>query len=586
MNYLPEKLLKLRKHYNYSQRFVADILGIDVIEYMGFENGRSVINFAQAKQLAKFYHISVTELFLNTSNITLYDISNTHTDEVNIEYFLPSKSKKDKLLAWFKQYKYYVCGFSAVALIIIFVMLFVPNESISNLSLKLRSSNRLDASKTSVVYIDNKGVVKGSGDNSNGQLNLDFDNIVKVGEGSTFTVVLDKEGNLDSTGLVDTYAKEIRKWKNIVDFDCGDGHIIALDNNGEVFCTGDTTFGQCQVRGKKTVKRVFATDTGSIILNEDGTLTSSGDFFGKSSLKNHRDIIDIASSDTLLVLLNANGKVEYYSSGRDYKDAPFFENITDIACGSDFIAGLDSDGNVHIDIDNYILAEEVEKWQDIIAIASGSDYLVAYDGSSISGVGKNTYKQFDSNTPTTRYLLPQVRNVKTSIDQNYVTIQFDEVPNAKAYLVEVDIGTGFSAYVEDPICLIEISRFEEGRNYKIAITALGDGNYDDSSPIESEFTYHAFKTSDSNGDSEDEIDIVEIPFALDKLVGKTKTNFEIYLNGLGIKSEQLEGIQSDNRCSGSEAIIETVEGISDYEVVTKKALVDRKIKYTYCKVEE
>ena len=52
MNYLPSKLTKLRKHYNYSQSYLAEVLGVDTLEYMNYENGSSMINYAQMKKLS------------------------------------------------------------------------------------------------------------------------------------------------------------------------------------------------------------------------------------------------------------------------------------------------------------------------------------------------------------------------------------------------------------------------------------------------------------------------------------------------------------------------------------------------------
>ena len=46
MNKLPNKLARLRKHYNYSQAQVAEVLGIDAVDYMAFENGSAVEAFA------------------------------------------------------------------------------------------------------------------------------------------------------------------------------------------------------------------------------------------------------------------------------------------------------------------------------------------------------------------------------------------------------------------------------------------------------------------------------------------------------------------------------------------------------------
>ncbi len=65
MNYLPSKLLKLRKHYNYSQSHLAEVLGVDVMEYMAYENGRKVLNYAQCKKIANLYHVGIVDIFKN-----------------------------------------------------------------------------------------------------------------------------------------------------------------------------------------------------------------------------------------------------------------------------------------------------------------------------------------------------------------------------------------------------------------------------------------------------------------------------------------------------------------------------------------
>ena len=92
MNYLPSKLAKLRKHYNYSQSYLADVLNVDVITYMGYENGRQMIDYAKCRKLASLYHISVYDMFKNSDDVQLYDVYKANTDEINIEYFIPRKN--------------------------------------------------------------------------------------------------------------------------------------------------------------------------------------------------------------------------------------------------------------------------------------------------------------------------------------------------------------------------------------------------------------------------------------------------------------------------------------------------------------
>lgn len=587
MNHLPNKLLKLRKHYHYSQSFVAQVLDLEPIEYMAYENGRAVLNFEQVKKLAHFYHITPMELFRNSEEVTLYDVNKADTDEINIAFFLPPKSTKEKLMDFFNQYKWMIVG--GLSVLILLLILLLPQENTSDLSLGFVNTDRLDASETTVVYVDRHGSVKGRGDNSNGQLNLDFDDVIKVKEGSTFTVVLHSDGSLDSVGLLTKYANDIKDWKNIVDVDCGSGHIVAINQEGTLLCTGDKTYGQCDLNGEKGIEKIFATALGTIAVKEDGQILASGNFIGSSQLKHHSSLIDVASSNEVLVLLDESQSLTYYSRNKEFKNAPLWDNLVQVACGDDFIAALDEDGNVYIDIENYLIVEEVDKWMDMIAIAAGSDYLVAYDEHQIYGVGKNTYKQFES-TEIVKHRLAQVKNIKTSVDENYVTIQFDPVENASSYLVEIDIGTGISIMVEENLMTLDTTRFTDGYTYRIKITTIGSGDYENSSPYIFEFVYKQIENEvdEPNEDKEEEpsIDIVEIPFALDQLVGKTKNNFDAYLKGLGVNFNQVEAIESENPCEGSEAMIESVEGIGDYEMITHSELLKRQIKYTYCEVQK
>ena len=79
---------------------------------------------------------------------------------------------------------------------------------------------------------------------------------------------------------------------------------------------------------------------------------------------------------------------------------------------------------------------------------------------------------------------------------------------------------------------------------------------------------------------------MEVPFSLDGLTGKTVNNFLAYLHGLGVRDDQLSGSESGNICTGSEPVVESVSGISDYEQITKSELSGRQIQYSYCKMPE
>ncbi|MEG2254791.1 MAG: helix-turn-helix transcriptional regulator, partial [Vagococcus sp.] len=71
VNRLPEKLVLLRKHFGFSQQELADKMGVNVVEYMGWENGRAICNLAQFKRLSTIFQISLDDMLKNTTDILL-----------------------------------------------------------------------------------------------------------------------------------------------------------------------------------------------------------------------------------------------------------------------------------------------------------------------------------------------------------------------------------------------------------------------------------------------------------------------------------------------------------------------------------
>lgn len=583
MNNLAFKLTELRKHYNFSQSYLAEVLDCDVLEYIAYENGSKVMKYADLVKISNFYHINVEELFKNSSSLTLYEVSKEDTDEINLEYFIPKK--KNKFLDLITSKRFLVAVIGVLLISIVSIVVINPFKNRREYVVSKNNKNRLAVSETSVVYIDNYGGVKGSGDNSNSQLsNLPSSGSIKVAEGATFTVILKEDGTLISRGLMDKFADEISGWKNIIDVACGDGHIIAVDNEGDVLCTGDNTYGQCEIENKTDIKNVYATHRGSILVGNDNKLHGAGEFIGSSKIKNYENIIDIASSEDTLVLLNSNGHIEYESKSLSFNTAGTWNNIKAVACGNDFIAGLDEDGYVHIDINNYLIEETVNSWKDIIAIKAADEYLIAFDGQKIYGVGRNNYHQFTTAEEKVTQTLPQVSNIKIKNDEGALTLTFDPVVNASGYSVFLDAGIGQRYKVEtNETIVFDTSSLENGKSYNINIVTLGDGeNYSDSEGKVVSFTYKGKETV-NNQTTNDPI-VVEIPFTIDTLIGKTVNNFNAYLSGLGVTN--VEGIESDVICEGSEPVVTEVEGIEEGEKITHSELQRRTIKYSYCKVEE
>lgn len=564
MNYLPIKLNKLRKHYNYSQQYVADKLGCDVVEYMNYENGNSMVNYSQMKKLASLYHVSMSEIFKNSDVVELHEVNND-TDSINARYFMPENNIRNKIKGFVINHKIATIIIGVLLLAIIILSIIVRNIS-KPYVINRENINRLSVSDTTVIYIEDSGALGFSGSNENGQLNdLAVTSATKVCEGESFSVVLNEDGSVSSSGLISKYEKQVSGWKNIIDIAAGNNHVVGVDANGRVYCAGDVE--ACDIDGTRNITKVFATDNASIALSEVGTLIYSGQLLGSSYLNDFLNIKDIASSDNILVILNNDSTLNVYSKSGSYLKSETWTEIVDVACGDDFVAGLDEYGKVYIEIDNDEIQEKVSEWSNIIAIDSGKDYLIGFDGKNIYGVGNNRYNQFVKEEKQ-KITLEKVKNIEYSLTKEMINIQFDGVSNASGYIVSVDVGTGLSSHIEkDEVVSFTTENMIEGKTYNISIVSLGSGDYKDSDEAILSFVYNR---------PEDVMDV-----KVSQYIGSSKDDLNEYLNALSITYK--EEIDETSICDGNDEVVVDIDGLEDGEY-GESELKNKLVKYTYCKV--
>lgn len=566
MNYLPIKLNKLRKHYSYSQSYIAARLGVDVKEYMDFENGNSMINYNQMKKLCSIYHISMQQMFLNSEDVDLYE-KNQNTDELNSKYFISSNNVFNKIKGFI--INHILASIIILVLVIAIIILsIVLNNAVKPYEIKRENINRLSVSQTTVVYIEDSGAIGFTGSNINDQLNeLAVTNAIKVCEGEGFSVVLNSDGTLISSGLPSDLAKQISQWKNIIDVSTGDKHILALDANGRVNCAGDSE--ACQIDGTKYVKKVFATDNASVALNEDGSILYKGSLIGSSYLKDLTNIIDIASCENMLAVLKQDKTISVYAKKGTYLKAESWKNIVDVACGDDFVAGLDAYGKVHIDTSNSDYEQIVSYWNNIIAIDACKDYLIGFDGKNIYGVGNNSYNQFKVEEKK-KINLEKVSNIEYTIDSQTINIKFSGVKNASGYLVQIDAGTGIQARLEKNESIsFSCESMIEGKTYTISIISLGDADYADSTPCELSFVYT--------------IPSVPIEVNVSKYINQDRNELEAYLQQLDVsyKASRNDSIT----CSDNIEKVISISGLNDGQY-NESDIQTSIVEYTYCKVQD
>ena len=565
MNYLPSKLNKLRKHYNYSQQYVADKLGIDVVEYMGYENGNDMLNYGHMKKLASLYHISINDIFKNSDDIELPEIKED-TNEINAKYFMPEKNIKNKVKSFIINHKVatIIIGILLLAIIILSINLSYVYKPYT---IYRENINRLSVSETTVIYIQDSGAIGFSGSNTNGQLdNLAVTSAIKVCEGDGFSAVLNEDGSVVTSGMISKNAKEVESWRNIIDIAAGNNHLAGLDSNGRVYCVGDNE--ACDIAGTRGVTKIFATDNATIALNEIGTLSYSGSLIGSSYLGDFLNIKDIASSENILAILNSEDTLNVYSKSGSYLKSETWTELVDVACGNDFVAALDKYGKVYIEIDNDEISEQVSEWSNIIAIAAGKDYLIGFDGKNIYGVGVNKYNQFVKEEKQ-KVTLEKVSNIEYTLDQDNIYIQFEGVSNASGYVVNIDVGTGLSKHLDalQPVAF-SCENMIEGKTYTISITSIGSGDFKDSDPKELSFVYNKPEK------------IVDIN--VEEYVGQSKAELEDYLKNLDItfKGE----VDEDSVCDGKDEYVVEINGLKDGQY-TESEIATKLVKYTYCKLE-
>lgn len=487
MNRLPEKLATLRKHYKYSQEHLAQVLDIDVTDYMGIENGRRVLNHRQIVRLTKFYRIDFDELFINDKEVTLHNYVDTTTDQINIEYFL-------KQNRWYKRLFRKIANSKIIQILLclcLVILLIVLFKHISNINKPLvfmtDDSSLLSVSEKTVSYINKEGRLQTTGALST----YSDDHIVEVTSGENFVLVLREDGQIDSFGLNEDKTNEVSKLKDIVYITACDNHIIAIDKLGNIKTIGDNEYGELDILKWKDIRNIKTFKTGTIGIDEKGYLVYAGNIVGRSQFNQYKNCLDYDCNEYMTVVIKNDNTVDYSAYNDHYAGVVGWKDIIDVCCGNDFIAGLRNDGKVLINSLDEELVEEVSKWENIIAIASSDDYIIGFDSEKIFGAGKNTYDQFEKEEKII-YNLPQINanTLKVDVYNDKIDVTFEPVENAYGYKVSLNVGTIITYEVRpfEKVSFVNLE-LEEGKYYTIKITSLGSGDYISSSPFEYIFEF-------------------------------------------------------------------------------------------------
>ena len=180
------------------------------------------------------------------------------------------------------------------------------------------------------VAVRDDGIVLAVGDNSFGQCAVsDWKNVISVDAGSFHTVGLRKDGTVLAAGRNDSGQCDVSDWKDIIALSAASSYTLGLIGDGTVLIAGDfadvgdtaldwSAFAECSV---ELYEEYFPDQTELVqicgdpastyfALKEDGTIIADRDLTrGMEFVSEWNDIIEIDGDSTLLLALQADGKV-------------------------------------------------------------------------------------------------------------------------------------------------------------------------------------------------------------------------------------------------------------------------------------
>ncbi len=567
---LPEKLNSLRKHYKFSQEYLAGVLGISISDYMAIENGRAELNDELLFKLAKLYRIDEKEIRDDALEVTLYDTDDTTTDQINIEFFMKRNRWYRRLFRYIKRNRtvqYLMIIFILVCLVTMGLIVKYVNKP---LIFDISESDRLSVSDNSVAFIGLDGNLKVTGKYSD----VYEEKVLKVVCGDSFIATLKDDGSVGLYGSTVEDRTSVSSLKNIVDITAADDHIILTDKYGKIHTVGGNVSGELSIEEWKDVTGIKTFKNCTAATDSEGHLVWAGEPVGRSQFKNYANPLDYDANENMTVVVKNDGTVDYSAYNDHYASLMGWKDIVDVACGDDFVAGLKKDGTVVISSLDEEMVSEVKKWENISAIDAGKDYLIGFDGENIYGTGKNSFSQFEKEeTVKEKSETIKPETLKVTIGEEYITVEFEPVKNAYGYQVSLVAGTTISYEIhESEKAKFPVTDLKENKYYTITIVSLGNEGYENSDPYEYIFEYIKPEIKQTE---EEKVPVYH-------LVGKTRKEFESYLEQYGVNIESISSSEDEIDCSGDSEVITYVEGYEDGENITRSQLKERNISYRYC----
>ncbi|MEG0177900.1 MAG: helix-turn-helix domain-containing protein [Bacilli bacterium] len=522
VNKLPEKLLLLRKHFGFSQQEIADKMGVNVTEYMGWENGRTICNLAQFKLLANIFQVSLDDMLKNTTDIPLPNLSledsiqipfmkDSESSNVDIPYMVqPQKEKPVPVSQHTTQIKrvsevkekekpvntihrvdinqkpvkksknnkklYTIIGGVIGAIVLIGAIFFFLNMNKGNdgLNLKLSQTDRLATTEKFTIYIaDNQSAkMVGQGITLN-----DFTDLVKISAYKDSVVGLKSDGTVVAAGSNSYGQLDVKDIKDATDVSIGSKHTVAALKDGKVTCVGDKN--ACDVESWENIVDVEAGNGFTLGIDSAGNVKVAGAVNSSSTIESQKSVKSIAIGENEIAFLNTSGSVTMVSySGATTTNTSTLKNITEVAVGNGFVAGLGSDGKVQIVTTKEDLSKAVSEWTGISCIAAYNNTIVGFTSTGkMVGAGDNQYNQYVNEAETTtKEQLEQVKSLQTTIEKSKLNLTWDKVEGADYYEVSINTNPVYTAKSVENKLSIDLNKLTDGSHYTISITACSNAD--------------------------------------------------------------------------------------------------------------
>lgn len=280
-------------------------------------------------------------------------------------------------------------------------------------------------------------------------------NVKEISTGSTFSVGVDNDGNVYVWGYTKVSNKidlaqqmpSKEELGHVVSVAAGYDHIMALNDEGEVFCWGSDRMGQCQIPTEVSGQRNFVQIAAGYQISY--ALTQSGEIigWGNENLNDVRltrrngntNIAKISVANTTLMALTKDGKVQHMGSqASDISKIPEdLGKVVDIATTADACVAVLEDGSIAIwGTANKGERDIPEMDGNVVSIVGGRYHLTALtDTGNVYSWGSNNKGQTEVSSKATN-----VEAIYGGSYQNYaVTASGDvETWGLKGYLMGTD----------------------------------------------------------------------------------------------------------------------------------------------------